>query len=227
MVEVLRHGYHVPFLSQPHLSPSPISLPSYSPTSIKEKALSTEIQALQEKGSVEQAPPTPGFYSRVFVAMKASGVLRPIIDLSILNLQVAFTKFYMETPVCSEVCSQGGLDGLGGPPGCASAGFRSFGITSLSQVRVPRRDFPVQCPPLGVNYSAQVFTWVLALVSVIMHQMGFCLIHYLDDWLVLDGRGTFSFTYAVFSASGSTLRSRTLFSPRPPPIWACCFSQFL
>ena len=94
-----------------HSSPNLISLPlptsslslshlpaELFPTSVKEKALSTEIQALQVKGAVEQAPPTPGLYSWVFVAMKASGVLRLIIDLSILNLEVAFTKFYMETP---------------------------------------------------------------------------------------------------------------------------------
>ena len=68
VVEVLRWGYRVPFLSEP------IPFPSYCPTSIRGKALEKEVQSLVEKGAVELAPlPSPGFYSRIFVVMKASG----------------------------------------------------------------------------------------------------------------------------------------------------------
>ena len=86
--------YRVPFLSEPPLAAEPIPFPSYSPTSIKGKALEKEVQSLVEKGAVELAPlPSPGFYSRVFVVMKTSGSWRPVIDLSTLNLRVRKTPF--------------------------------------------------------------------------------------------------------------------------------------
>ena len=71
MVEVLRCGYRVPFVSDPSLSVVPIPLPSYSLSSIKGKALQGEIEALIAKGTVELAPSSPGFYSRLFVVQKA------------------------------------------------------------------------------------------------------------------------------------------------------------
>ena len=66
MVEVLQWGYRVPFVSTPPLSLVPIPLPSYSPSSIKGKALQGEIEALIAKVAVELAPQSPGFYSRLF-----------------------------------------------------------------------------------------------------------------------------------------------------------------
>ena len=81
----------------PPLSPTPIILDSYSPQSVKGRALDEEIQALRRKGVVEPAPLTPGFYSRMFVVNKATGGWRPIIDLSTLNLSVDRTPFQMET----------------------------------------------------------------------------------------------------------------------------------
>ena len=41
--------------------------------------------------------PSPGYYSRLFVVMKASGSWRPVIDLSLLNLKIQKTSFKMET----------------------------------------------------------------------------------------------------------------------------------
>ena len=72
----------------PPLSEVPISLDSYSPQSVKGRALEEEIRALKSKGAVEPAPPSPGYYSRMFVVTKASGGWRPIIDLSTLNCSV-------------------------------------------------------------------------------------------------------------------------------------------
>ena len=60
-MEVLRLGYRVPFVSDPPLSAVPIPLPSYSPSSIKGKALQGEIEALIAKGAFELAPSSPGF----------------------------------------------------------------------------------------------------------------------------------------------------------------------
>ena len=96
--EVGVQRYRVPFLSEPPLAAEPIHFPSYGPTSIRGKALEKEVQSLVEKGAVELAPlPSPGFYSWIFVVMKASGSWRPMIDLSMLNLRVRKTPFKMET----------------------------------------------------------------------------------------------------------------------------------
>ena len=68
VVEVLRVGYRIPFLSRPPLSAVPIPVPSYNPSSTKGVALGEVTQALIAKGAVELAPlPSPGFYSRLFV----------------------------------------------------------------------------------------------------------------------------------------------------------------
>ena len=87
----------VPFHTAPSLSQTPVTLHSYSPQSMKRKALEAEIQALQLKRAVEPASPTPGFCSRMFVVTKASGGWRPIIVLSTLNHFVVKTPFQMET----------------------------------------------------------------------------------------------------------------------------------
>ena len=97
-MEVLRWGYQIPFRWAPTLSRDPIPLPAYAPSSIRGKALEGEVQALLKKGAIVLAPlPSPGFYSRLFVVMKASGAWRPVIDLSTLNLRIQQTSFKMET----------------------------------------------------------------------------------------------------------------------------------
>ena len=81
-----------------HPIPHPLPMPSYSPPSIRGKALEQEFQDLLCKQAIEQAPQTPGFYSRLFVVQKDSGAWRPIIDLSTLNTYIASQRFHMETP---------------------------------------------------------------------------------------------------------------------------------
>ena len=97
-MEALRVGYRIPFDRPPPLSECPISLPAYSPHSIRGVALNQELQNLLRKGAVEPAPQSPGFYSRLFLVKKASGSWRPIIDLSTLNHYVTSSRFHMETP---------------------------------------------------------------------------------------------------------------------------------
>ena len=97
-MEVLKVGYQIPFLSLPPLSKDPIPISTYSPSSIKEKALEEAILSLIKRGAVELAPlPSPGFYSCVFVVWKTSGSWRLVIDLSALNRFILKTPFKMET----------------------------------------------------------------------------------------------------------------------------------
>ena len=98
VVEVLRQGYRILFSRRPPLSDQPLPMPSYSPSSIRGKALEQEFQDLLRKQAIEPAPQTLGFYSRLFVVQKDSGAWRPIIDLSTLNTYIASQRFHMETP---------------------------------------------------------------------------------------------------------------------------------
>ena len=98
VVEVLREGYRILFSRRPPLSDQPLPMLSYSPSSKRGKALEQEFQDLLHKQAIEQAPQTPGFYSRLFVVQKDSRAWRPIIDLSTLNTYIASQRFHMETP---------------------------------------------------------------------------------------------------------------------------------
>ena len=79
-----------------------------SASSVRPSSLSASLFPILHQGnssfpgvprpSPQGAPPTPGFYSRLFVVQKDSGAWRPIIDLSTLNMYVAESRFHMETP---------------------------------------------------------------------------------------------------------------------------------
>ena len=97
-MEALRVGYRIPFDRRPPLSERPLSLPAYSPQSIKGVALTQELQTLPRQGAVTPAPQSPGFYSHLFLVQEASVSWRPIIDLSALFEYVTSSHFYMETP---------------------------------------------------------------------------------------------------------------------------------
>ena len=66
--------YRIPFLSVPLLSSEPIPTASYSPLSIKGRALEEAILSLVQKDVVELASlPSPGFDNRMFIVWKTSG----------------------------------------------------------------------------------------------------------------------------------------------------------
>ena len=186
MVEVLRVGYCLPFLSPPPLSSAPLPMPSYSPTSIKGAALEEVTLGLVVKGAVELAPlPSPGFYSRLFVVWKTSGSWRPVIDLSHLNRFVDVSPFQMET-IQSVLLSVRQGDWM------ASIDLKEAYLqvpvhpASRHFLRFVFRDKVYQFKALcfGLSTAPQVFTRVMAPVSAILHSMGIRMRRYLDDWLV-------------------------------------------
>ena len=186
VVEVLRWGYQIPFRQAPTLSRDPIPFPAYCPNSIRGKALEGEVQALLTKGAIEMAPlPSPGFYSRLFVVMKASGAWRPVIDLSTLNLRIQQISFKMETLQSVLLSVRPGdwmvsLDlkdaYLQVPMHPDSRKFLRFMVGGKVY------QFKVLC--FGLSTAPQVFTRVMAPVSAILHRMGVQLCRYRDDWLL-------------------------------------------
>ena len=186
VVEVLRVGYCLPFLSTPPLSNVPIPLPSYSITSIKGAALEEVTLGLIAKGALELAPlPSPGFYSRLFVVWKTSGSWRPVIDLSHLNRFVDVSHFQMET-IQSVLLSVRQGDWMASidlkeeylqvPVHPASRHFLRFVFHGTVY------QFKALC--FGLSTAPQVFTRVMAPVSAILHSLGIRMRRYLGDWLV-------------------------------------------
>ena len=186
MVEVLRYGYRIPFLCAPPLTKAPISMPSYHTSSTKRVALGEATRALVAKSVVELAPlPSPGFYSRLFVVWKTSESWRPVIDLSSLNLYVDVSHFRMET-IQSVLLSVRQGDWM------ASIDLKEaylqvpVHLDSRRFLRFVAQGNVYQFSALffGLSTAPQVFSWVMAPVSAILHSWGIRMWRYLDDWLV-------------------------------------------
>ena len=186
VVEVLLWGYRIPFRQVPTLSKEPIPYPACCPDSIRGKALEGEVHSLLEKGAIELAPlPSPDYYSRLFVVMKASGSWRPVINLLLLNLKVQKTSFKMETLQSVLLSVRPGdwmvsLDlkdaYLQVPMHPESRKFLRF--MACGKVY----QFKVLC--FGLSTASQVFARVMAPVSAFLHHSGIKLRCYLDDWLI-------------------------------------------
>ena len=165
-------GYRIPFRRAPTLSKEPIPYPAYSPESIRGKALEGEVRSLLEKGAIELAPlPSPGYYSRLFVVMKASGSWRPVVDLSLPNLRVQKTSFKMETLQSVILSVRAGdwmvsLDlkdaYLQVPMHPESRKFLRF--VACGKV------YQFKVLSFGISTATQVFTRVMAPVSAFLHR---------------------------------------------------------
>ena len=187
VVEVLKEGYRIPFLAEPPLAPHPIPFNSYGPASIKGQALEREVASLLEMEAVERVPsPDPGFYSRLFVVLKASGSWRPVIDLKKLNGSIKKTRFRMETvqSVLSSIRRNDWMVSidlkeayLQIPVHPESRKFLRF-VTNMGVFQ-----FRTLC--FGLSTAPQVFTRIMAPVSKILHSMKIRLLRYLDDWLLI------------------------------------------
>ena len=149
-------------------------------------ALDREVRLLLDKGALEEAPLTPGFYSHLFVVPKATGGFRPILDLSHLNRYVITTRFRMETvrTVMSAIRSHDWMTAIDlkdayfqVPVHPDSRRFLRFVWKGLHY------QFKVLC--FGLSTAPQVFSRMMGPVSAVSHQRGIRLLRYLDDWLLL------------------------------------------
>ena len=182
VVEVLRVGYRIPFDRQLPLSERPLSLPMYSPHSIKGVALTLELQHHLQKGAVEPAPQSPGFYSCLFLVQKASGSWRPIIDLSTLNGYVSSAHFHMETPqsVLRSIRPGDWMVSLDLQDAYLQVPVHHDSRRYLCFV-VEGRTYQSRVLCFGLTTAPQVFTRIMAPVSAILHKYGVRMLRYLDD----------------------------------------------
>ena len=185
-MEALRVGYRIPFDRPPPLSECPVSLPAYSPHSIRGVALNQELQNLLRKGAVEPAPQSPGFYSRLFLVKKASGSWRTIIDLSTLNHYVTSSRFHMETPrsVLNSIRPGDWMISLDLQDAYLQVPVHHDSRRFLRFV-LDGKPFQFRVLCFGLTTAPQVFTRIMAPVSAILHKYGVRMLRYLDDWLIL------------------------------------------
>ena len=84
--------------------------------------------------------------------------------------------------VCAPVSTSGGLDGLHRSQGSVASSAGSSCFSSLSSLRDTVYQFKALC--FGLSTAPQVFSWVMAPVSAILHSLGIRVRRYLADWLV-------------------------------------------
>ena len=139
--------------------------------------------SLVEKGAVELAPlPSPGYYSQLFVVMKASGSWKPVIDLSLLNLRVLKTSFKMETLQSVLLLVQRGdwMVSLDLKNAYLQVPIHPDSRKCLRFIASGRvYQFKTLC--LGLSTAPRVFTRVMVPVSAMLHRAGIHIRRYLDD----------------------------------------------
>ena len=149
VVEALLVGYRIPFDRLPPLSERPLSLPAYSPHSIRGVALNQELQNLLRKGAVEPAPQSHGFLQPPLPRQEGFGVLaphhRPVDPERVHHL---VTLPHGDSSVSPEFHLSRRLDDLPGPARRLPSGTSSPRFASLPSLRGRREDFPIQGPLL-------------------------------------------------------------------------------
>ena len=182
VVEVLQFGYRVPFLAAPPHSNVPIPLPSYSPSSIRGLALTAAVADLREKGAIELAPPSSGYYSLLFVTPKVTGDWRPVIDLSCLNRSVRVSHFHMETQqsVLQSLCPGDWMASLDLKDAYLQVPVHPKSRCYL-RFCVGEEVWQFRALCFGLSTAPQAFMRVMAPISLIMHRHGFRIMRYLDD----------------------------------------------
>ena len=127
----------------------------------------------------------PGFYSRLFLALKKTGNWCPVIDLSLLNTYLISPHFHMET-------SASILRSMVDETWTSSLNLKDA-FFHILVARAHRKflrfqfdhcHFHFQALPFGLTTSPYLFTCVVKLVRAYARSRGLSITQYLDDWLL-------------------------------------------
>ena len=185
VVGVLRWGLRLSFHTNLSLSQVPC-LQSASACPVRTSTLLEICQSLLEKGAVERVRDfsSAGFYSRLFFVPKKSGGIRPIIDLSTLNLSLVIPRFKMET--IHSIRRSLRRDSWTYSVDLQDAYFHiPIHPSSRRFLRFQVQDqvFQFKALPFGLSSAPWAFTMVVQQVKRFLHLQQRDLFQYLDDWL--------------------------------------------
>ena len=187
VMRIVQWGYKIPFVMLPPLRLQGQET-TYPKGSLKWSSLNQSVQELRNKGAIEPAPLTPGFYSRLFLVRKATGEWRPIIDLSSLNVFVHCPSFTMETPRSILRALQQGqwLTSLDLKDAYFHIGIHPADRRYLHFCH-NGTSWQFTVLSFGLSTSPRVFTKILKPVLAYAHLHRVKLHMYLDDWLLNPG----------------------------------------
>ena len=186
VVSTLRLGYNLEFIDQP---PNLSLFPVVKTFSLKKETMMlleehiTELLQIQALEPVLH-PNSPGFYSRIFLVPKKAGKLRPVIDLSTLNLYLKPKPFKMET---SELVRQSLSPNMWTFSLDLSNAYFHIPIHPASRkyLRIEFRGkiYQFRALPFGLKTAPWLFTMVFREVKVLALKQDVPILLYLDDWL--------------------------------------------
>ena len=178
----IRRGVRLDFLQVPQLRNSPIHFPSRH-----DDQLEVIVQEMLAKGAIERVNniSSPGFYSRVFLRPKASGGMRPVIDLKALNRHILYQHFKMETSQLIRAT-------LGRGEWTASVDLKDayFHVPLLPAAKkycrftVKGQVFQFRTMPFGLCSAPREFTKLSLPILKALRMHGIKVHAYLDDWLI-------------------------------------------
>ena len=180
---MLRDSYYLPFSADPPPLTLDPPLLSYSHSHPLFQELTSQVQALLAKGAIEQTDFSPGFYSRLFLALKQNRDWRPVIDLSALNRYLSSLHFCMETV-------RSVMQSLPLGAWCTSINlkdaFLHVPITrkhrKYLRFRIRGAASQFRALPFGLTTSPLVVTHIVKTVGACAHSQGLNMLLYLDDW---------------------------------------------
>lgn len=186
VVDIIREGYLMPFLSDPPLSHTPLGNSLYSDP-VKNSVLHQAVMDLVSKRAIELVSNvnSPGFYSRLFLVPKKTGEWRPVIDLSALNRFIECPTFKMETPEFVRTSLQTGM-------WASSIDLKDAYLhvpihpRHRKYLRFQARGvvYQFRALPFGLCTAPRLFTKLGTEVKKMGAQGSFHAHQYIDDWLV-------------------------------------------
>ena len=180
-------GYLIPFTSQPPILPPSESSFTFLTDTAQAELVNEEVISMLAKGAIEEIPPSPGCYSRLFVVPKKDGGFRPVINLKRIN------KEFLEPPHFR-------MDGLKEVaillrPGdwAASVDLKDayFHIPLNRRSRRflrfgwKKKLYQFLVLPFGLSTAPFVFTMVTKPIVAFLRSRGIRVLFYLDDILVI------------------------------------------
>ena len=186
ILAIIRTGYKPDFHTRPPLTNQPWQRIATNPR------IADAIEALLLKNAIRSVNPAvdgPGFYSHFFLVPKKSGGFRPILNLTALNKFVVKRSFRMESnrTVLAAVEPHEWLVSID----LKDAYFHIAIHTEFQRYFrfvANGKQYQYTALPFGLASAPRVFTQIVGIPVVALHQQAVKLHPYLDDWLLRDIR---------------------------------------